>query len=345
RLVLFWSDHFSVSGPSLRERTMIPDMINGAIRSTVATSFPAMLRAVITHPAMLQYLDQSMSVGPNSEAGQAKKRGLNENLAREVLELHTLGVDAAYTQADVREFAELLTGMTFDADGFRFRPRMAEPGAETVLGTRYGRGKATLGTVEKALRDLALRPETAAHLAGKLITHFVGGPPNPGHLDQVATAYLENDGALMPVYAALLDHPAAWRGEFQKVKTPFEFIVAGFRAYGIPHKTLRQMEPRVLTRLVMRPMAAMGQPYLSASGPDGWSEDPADWITAPGLAERILWAQMMAARFGDGVEPAAFLARTLPGVASRALQRAVRRAETREDALALVLASPEFNRR
>ncbi|MEM9811626.1 MAG: DUF1800 domain-containing protein [Pseudomonadota bacterium] len=345
RLTAFWADHFAVRASSARLRVFAPDLVAQAIRPHVGGRFPDMLLAVATHPAMLDYLDQSTSIGPGSQVGQRRGRGLNENLAREILELHTLGVDADYAQKDVREFAELLTGMTFDDAGFRFRAQIAEPGAETVLGTRYGGRRAEFGAVVDALVDLALRPDTARHLAGKLIEHFVGGPPEQGHLDRVAEAYLASDGDLTVTYRALLADGAAWSPELRKVKTPFEFIVAGLRAFGVTAEDVSKLRPRELTRTVLRPLAAMGQPYMMPPGPDGWSEDPGDWISASGLAARILWARETAGRFEARQTPARFLETTLGSGVTPEVARATRRAESRADALAIVLASPEFNRR
>ncbi len=175
RLVAFWTDHFTVAanGPVLS--ALVPDLVENAIRPHVGGRFGDMLEAVTLHPAMLIYLNQVQSAGPNSVAGKRRGKGLNENLAREVLELHTLGVGAGYTQDDVRQLAELLTGLSVDKSGFTFRSRIAEPGAEVVLGKRYGGGEASLGDIRAVLADIAVHPDTARHLARKLIVHFVGG--------------------------------------------------------------------------------------------------------------------------------------------------------------------------
>jgi uncharacterized protein (DUF1800 family) len=174
RLAFFWGDHFTARGKvSVMKRATSP-YVESAIRPHVAGYFSDMLKAVIAQPVMLQYLDQKTSVGPESVAGKKKENGLNENFARELLELHTLGVGGPYSQADVTELAELLTGLTYSQDGvFGFRGEFAQPGAETVLGQSYGGGTAALSDVHAALDDLARHPATARHLAQKMAVHFV----------------------------------------------------------------------------------------------------------------------------------------------------------------------------
>ncbi|MEM8699790.1 MAG: DUF1800 family protein, partial [Pseudomonadota bacterium] len=174
RLASFWADHFSVTGKSLNRVLFVPAFEVEAIRPHIMGNFADMLVAVTRHPVMLDYLDQRVSVGPNSRAGRRREQGLNENLAREILELHTMGVGSSYAQADVRELAELLTGYTYHGEtgAFRFVENRAEPGAETVLGRTYGRGKPDPGEAEQALRDIAAHPETHRHLARKLAVHF-----------------------------------------------------------------------------------------------------------------------------------------------------------------------------
>lgn len=174
RLTRFWSDHFTVAANGPLLRMLVPDLIETAIQPHIAGRFPDMLRAVSTHPAMLVYLNQVQSVGPNSRAGKRRDRGMNENFAREILELHTLGVDAQYTQADVRAFAALLTGLSVKESGFVFRPAISEPGEHTILGKSYGERRATLAHIEEALHDLSMHPATASHLSRKLLLHFVG---------------------------------------------------------------------------------------------------------------------------------------------------------------------------
>ncbi|MEM8755262.1 MAG: DUF1800 family protein, partial [Pseudomonadota bacterium] len=205
RLVWFWADHFAVAARNLHGRALTPRFELDAIRPFVTGSFRSMLRAATTHPAMIWFLNQNGSIGPNSEAGRRSGRGLNENLAREVIELHTVGVGADYTQNDVREFAELLTGLTFEfgTGEPRFVARRAEPGAETVMGVRYGGGAADIEDIHAALDDLAAHPSTGRHIANKLARHFVSDTPSDRLVTHIETAFNRTDGRLTSVYEAL----------------------------------------------------------------------------------------------------------------------------------------------
>ncbi len=191
RLVRFWGDHFTTSSARVHPRAGPAAMREEAIRPHIAGRFADLLIAAVLHPVMLMYLSQVGSVGPNSVVGLELGRGLNENLAREVLELHTLGVGGPYTQTDVRQFAELLTGLQYSLKhGFRFGPRNAEPGAEQVLGVSYGgSGPAVLDDIHQALEDIAVHPATAAHIARKLAVHFVSDDPDPDLVAQMAAAF------------------------------------------------------------------------------------------------------------------------------------------------------------
>ncbi|MEI4486238.1 DUF1800 domain-containing protein [Frigidibacter sp. MR17.14] len=347
RLVAFWADHFTVIGRGAELRPMVLAFADEAIRPHVAGSFPAMLRAATLHPAMLVYLEQAFSVGPNSVPGK-RGRGLNENLGREVLELHTLGAGAGYDQADVRQMALLLTGLTWTPrGGMVFRPGAAEPGAETVLGRRYGGpGPARIEDIEAALDDLARRPETARHLARKLAVHFCADDPDPALVDAMAAAYAAGDGQLMPVYRALLAHPAAWESFGQKVRQPQDFLIAALRALQVPSEAVAGLDVAEANRRIFQPLRRLGQPLGEPDGPNGWPEDAAVWIHPQGLAARIDWA-MNAPRLwrDDPPEPRAFLAAALGDAADPGLATAVARAETEREAVGLVLASPAFNRR
>jgi len=345
RLVAFWADHFAIAAGNLRLRLMAPDLIHTAIRPHIGGRFDTMLKAVVTHPAMLTYLNQIQSVGPNSVAGRRRGRGLNENLAREIIELHTLGVDGGYTQQDVRGFAGLLTGLSVDQAGFRFRPGIAEPGTHAVLGKRYGGERPSLAHIEAALDDIAAHPDTGLHLARKLIVHFVGGPPPDDWARRMADEFRRSGGDLSALYAALLDDPRAWTPPFSKAKSPFEFIVSSLRAVGAGEDAIRDISARELRRGVVAPLEAMGQPLLRPPGPDGWDESPEAWITPPALAMRIRWGRELATRFLKDRDPRQFLRQALSDAASPTLEFAVNGAESRAEGNALVLASPEFNRR
>ena len=345
RLVRFWGDHFSTSAKSRQDFLLPGTLIEDAIRPHVTGRFADMLKAVTLHPGMLVYLDQVLSVGPTSRAGIKGRKGLNENLARELMELHTLGVNASYGQADVRQMAELLTGLAVDFDkGFVFEPRRAEPGAETVLGISYG-GDGT-APVLQALDDLAMRPETADHIARQLAVHFVSDQPDADLVAHIRAAYLKTGGDMMALYTALLNHPAAWVQTPAKARQPFEFIVGSLRALGVGGDAVIQASEKQFQRFVIQPMEAMGQPMLGPPGPDGWPEDAAAWINPSGLAARINWAMDMPAQLTAELPvPLDLAKRALGARAGKQLLWAVERAETIREGVGLVLASAEFNRR
>ena len=197
RLTAFWADHFTSRGDGQLWGLVQLPYVEEAVRPYVTGRFKDMLRAVMTQPLMLTYLDQHRSAGPNSPVGRTRGRGLNENLAREMLELHTLGADGPYSQTDVTELAKLLTGLTFNMErGFEFRPRLAEPGAETVLGISYGGETARLDDIFAAVDALATHPATAAHIARKLAVHFVSDMPDAGLVDALSDVFTATGGDL-----------------------------------------------------------------------------------------------------------------------------------------------------
>jgi len=347
RLTWFWADHFTVvtRNPAVRAANL--SFLDETIRPHLTGCFADMLKAVTKHPAMLLYLDQNRSIGPASPAGQRTGRGLNENHARELLELHTIGADGAYTQDDVRQTAELLTGLSFSReDGFVFRPNWAEPGAETVFQGTYGGGRASVADIDLFLEDLARHPDTARHLARKLAVHFVSDDPPADLVAELTEIYAASDGDLGQVTSALLLHPSASNVPLGKVKTPLDFVASALIAFGVRGEDIMALPPRGLRQQIMAPLSRMGQPFMRPPGPDGWPEEAAHWITPQALAQRITWAVALAQRLGGEVEdPRAFLGQTLAGLASDRLRFAVSAAETHAEGLALVLASAEFNRR
>ena len=347
RLQWFWADHFTAVAKQLPTRGLIGSYLDDAIGAHVGGRFPDMLKAVVTHPLMLTYLDQFSSVGPNSRVGKRRGVGLNENLAREVLELHTLGVGGGYTQDDVGQLAALMTGLTLNSEkGFEFRPAISEPGTKTILGKTYGGTRPRLGHVFAALEDIALRPETAAHLATKLYTHFVSNEPNPLLIEKMAAEYLRSDGELIPMYQTLIEDENSKRPTFRSAKRPFEYISSAIVALGMTGDQIIQLSSKEQIGLFWRPLQAMGQPFLSPPGPDGWSEDPKAWITPQGLATRISWSIAVANLIQNRIDdPRAFLETTLGDQAGQNLTAAVAAAEDRATGIALVLASSEFNRR
>jgi uncharacterized protein (DUF1800 family) len=351
RLVDFWTDHFTAYGKGGILVRAAPTMVEDAIRPHVAGRFEDLLFAAVTHPVMLHYLDQDRSIGPNSPLrARAAARGreglgLNENLAREVLELHTLGVEGPYTQDDVRQLAELFTGLNFNAEkGFIFRPPMAEPGAETVLGNIYGDDERGLDAIRAALSDLAAHPATHRHLAGKLAVHFVSDTPDANLVEDLTAAFATGD--LMAVYAALLDAPGAWDPVLRNAKPPFGFVTSALRALGAPADLFTGLRESHFRRAIIDPMAAMGQLWLRPAGPDGFPEEDENWFTPQGLSTRIQWAMTAPEALRLPLpDPRGFPDTALGGFATEPVRFAASAAESRSEAIGLVLSSPAFQRR
>ena len=346
RLVAFWADHFTAHGKRGVIRRATSPYIQEAIRPHIAGRFDDMLQAAVAHPVMLEYLDQSRSMGPGSKRAGKKNRGLNENLAREVLELHTLGVGGPYTQQDVRQLAELFTGLSFTPqDGFTFRKDFVEPGAETVLGTTYA-DDTTTAPIRAVLSDLAAHPATAAHLARKLAVHFVADDPDPGLLAALEAAYLETDGNLLALYEVLLNHPTAWAPELTNFKPPLDFMSSAMRSLAVPEALLMRFNEKKMRRVFAAPLTQMGQQWQRPLGPDGWPEEDAHWITPQGLAGRVAWA-MDAPEFILRVlpDPRRFVDTALGDRADDAVRFAAAAAESKPEAIGLVLMSPAFQRR
>ena len=348
RLTAFWANHFTARGGGGLLRFASPLYVDAAVRPHVTGRFAELLTACVTHPLMLDYLDQNTSVGPNSRAAKRRngRRGLNENLAREVLELHTLGVDGPYDQYDVRELAKLFTGLSATRHyGFKFRPAMTEPGAETVLGKSYG-ADGGLTTIRAVLNDLARHPATAAHIARKLAVHFVSDTPSGDLIDHIAGAYLRSDGDLMACYAAFLEHPEAWHPKATNMRPPDEFVSAALRSLGVTAQRLQQMDLAMVRKIFFRPLQLMGQPWLAPAGPDGFGEADSVWATPQGISARLDWAVTAPAQLmADLPDPRDFVHSTLGGRVPEAVQFAANTAETRAVAIGLILASPRFHRR
>ncbi|MEL6205457.1 MAG: DUF1800 domain-containing protein, partial [Pseudomonadota bacterium] len=325
RLTYFWADHFTTRGLGPIRRAGVPTYTEETIRPFVSGSFADLLKSAILHPQMLFYLDQSASVGPNSQLGLQRGQGLNENLARELLELHTLGVDGPYDQRDVRQLAELLAGLRADAVGsVTFDQRRGEPGPETVLGQDYGQRVPDLADVERVLDDLARHPATAMHIARKLAVHFVSDTPGPDLVEHVATRFRETDGALAEVYSALLEHSGAHGPDLEKIKQPWGLLATSFRAMGVPGSYLTGLRRRRVNSWILRPMADMGQRWMSPSGPDGWPEAAEDWIAPQVLAARITWAMGLPRMGFEMPEPRGFVDTALGPFASEATRFAAR---------------------
>jgi uncharacterized protein (DUF1800 family) len=336
RLVWFWSNHFCVS---LDTSVMAGGYEREAIRPHVLGRFAEMLLAAESHPAMLIYLNDNRSIGPDSVAGINRGKGLNENFAREILELHTLGVRTGYTQADVISFAKVLTGWTLrspvtdpDIGGrFVFVPRAHEPGPETILGKTYA--DTGLAQGRAVLADLARRPATARHVATKLAIHFVADDPPAALIDRLARRFRDTDGDLKEVAKTLIAAPEAWSPQQAKLKRPSEWLVAALRATG----------EAVDIRRVVGAEALLGEPLWRPPAPKGFPDDNAAWLD--GLAERLEIANAFAQRFGPLLDPMAVADAALGPLASAMTRRAIARAESRPQALVVALMAPEFLRR
>jgi uncharacterized protein (DUF1800 family) len=346
RLVRFWANHFSVTP---RLRILIPEwagMIDTAIRPHVTGRFSDMLRAAVLHPAMVRYLDQDSSVGPNSRAGRNRGLGLNENLGRELLELHTLGAGGPYSQSDVRATALLLTGHSTNQGQPAFEANRAEPGIQTVLGRRYGRMVRGPADLPALLDDLAAHPATALHLAGKLAAHVVADDPPAALVADLAAEWRASGGDLGRVASALAAHPLTLSAPPTKIRPPFDFLVAALRALGVAGDEVQGWAPNDLRRLALTPMTTMGQTWMGAPSPAGWPDTARDWLTAPNLAARIDWAMDAPARLRPALPDARdFVDLALAGGADDRLRRLVAASETNAEGVGLVLASPAFQRR
>jgi uncharacterized protein (DUF1800 family) len=360
RLTQFWTNHFAVSIDKVVVLGLAGAMEREAIRPHVTGNFSELLLAVEKHPAMLLYLDNHASIGPNSKLAQLaarrgrsskRKIGINENLAREILELHTLGVDGGYTQADVTTFAQAISGWSIGgqdmnkrlarlgADNgtpgeFLFREVFHEPGAKRLLGKSYADDGMKQG--ENMLRDLAVNPQTARHLATKLARHFIADDPPPSAVDRLTRAWVNSHGHLPAVYSALIEAPESWAQPLAKFKTPSDYIYSSYRALGIPIRDGRR---------ALQPFEALGQRNLMPGSPAGWPDTSADWDGSSALLKRIAWADVVAQRLGDARNARELAPRLLGATLSAATATAIARAESGAQALTLLLASPEFMRR
>jgi len=343
RLVVFWSNHFCISankGPLAR--MWAGAFEREAIRPHVVGRFGDMLKAVEQHPAMLFFLDNQQSLGPDSRAGQNRKRGLNENLAREIMELHTLGVGGGYSQDDVTSLARILTGWTFAGrqgllgtpGSFVFNANAHEPGAQPLLGKTYQDDGVAQG--ETALADIARHPSTAAFIAGKFARHFVADDPPPAVVARLQQAFHSSDGDLKALALALVDCDEAWQAPQTKLRSPYEFLVA---------------TGRLLSRIPEDPglylggLNLLGQPLWSPAGPNGFPDSNAAWAAPEGMKLRLDVSAQVASRIGDSVDPRQLLELAAADAASPETRQTVERAESRQQALALLLMSPEFQRR
>jgi uncharacterized protein (DUF1800 family) len=353
RLVHFWSNHFAVSA----EKPPMPALAGlyekEAIRPHVAGKFVDLLLAAEKHPAMLLYLDNTRSIGPGSDlARRANRRkpsrniGLNENLAREILELHTLGVNGGYTQDDVTTFARVITGWSVGTDKdngpfaggkpgtFFFRENLHEPGPQTLLGRTYKQPGVAQG--EAVLRDIAVRPATARFVCTKLARHFIADDPPAEVVDRLSDAYLDSDGDLAAVSRAIIESPEAWSSAFGKYKSPHEFVLSACRAFGrVPENS----------QLLIAALDLLGQPAFKPGSPEGWPDTAEQWGGADALYRRIEWSAVVGRALGAQAHPVALGDAILGPALSARTRDAIGRAESLRQGTVLLLASPDFQRR
>jgi uncharacterized protein (DUF1800 family) len=358
RWTLFWANHFTVSATKAITGTVVGPFEDEAIRPNVFGRFEDLLGAAESHPAMLTYLDQIQSIGPDSQAAMFQRRGgpngvgarfqqaalrtagLNENLAREIMELHTVGVNGGYTQGDVTEFARAMTGLSIGNEregnygAAVFRDQAHEPGARMIMGVRYDqRGKDQTNAI---LTDLAAKPQTARFICTKLARHFVADDPSPALVARLEAAWTSSKGDLAYVADTLISAPEAWDPRPAKFKTPYEFIVSSFRAAGGQPQTFQSFGP-ILT--------ALGQKPFSAPSPKGWPEDAQSWAAPDAIVKRMQFAQAFSAGAIRDRDPKMLAADALGERLTPDTAKAIARAESRQEGFALLLMSPEFQRR
>ena len=343
RLVVFWSNHFCISASKGELARMWAGAFEReAIRPHVLGRFADMLKAVEQHPAMLFFLDNQQSLGPDSRAGQNRTRGLNENLAREIMELHTLGVGGGYTQEDVTSLARIITGWTFAGrqgqlgppGSFAFNANAHQPGPQQLLGKTY---EATgLAQGEAALADIARHPSTANFIATKFVRHFVADDPPQALVARLRDVFIKTDGDLKALATALVDSNEAWQAPLTKMRSPYDFLVAS---------------GRLLARVPEDPggylnnLNLLGQPLWTPAGPNGFPDTSAAWAAPEGMKLRLDIASQMGARLGPNIDPLDLLEFAAADAASTETRKTIERAESRQQALALLLMSPELQRR
>ena len=336
RLVWFWANHFNVSLRAPGIAASAGDYVRTAIRPHVTGRFQDMLLAVMRHPAMLIYLDNAQSFGPDSMAGVQRGKGLNENLARESLELHTVTPAAGYTQADVTNYAKILTGWSVSNGanvpaGFVFRQPMHQPGEQTVLGRSFPGGEAG---GEAMLAFLANHPATHQALAAKLVRHFVADDPAPADMRRIEGVLRDTGGDLGQAAAALITLAAAW-APLAKLRSPQDYVLAALRAADLPP------DDRPDGAAVMR---GLGQPMLGAPFPIGWPDRAPDWAGPEAMMRRVDWGYGLSGRAAM-LDPAALADTALGPLLTPATATAIARAGSRRDGLTLLFTSPEFQRR
>lgn len=335
RLVMFWSNHFTVS----TQKKLVAGLVNRyeaeAIRPHVTGKFADMLLASAKHPAMGFYLDNVRSIGPDSPAGRRRDKGLNENLAREILELHTLGVGGGYTQADVIALAKIITGWGLDREQgtFAFNDRLHEPGSKTLLGVKFDEGGVSEG--ERALRMLAAHPATARHVATKLARHFIADDPPADAIARLSDIFLRSGGDLKALALALVDIKACWADPLAKMKSPYEFVLSAYRL----------TDSAARDAVLLKGLESLNYRVFSATSPAGYADTATALVSPDGLLKRIEWAHVFARTMPVTTDPQILAEQSFAPVMREDTRFVIAGAESARHGIAFVLASPEFQRR
>ena len=351
-MVDFWNNHFNIFAAKGADRWLTTAYDRDTIRPHALGKFRDLLLATAQSPAMLFYLDNWLSVSPNGAvarlAANARRRGINENYAREIMELHTLGVDGGYTQQDVREVARCFTGWTLvrprgDAE-FRFEPRLHDQGGKTVLGTRIVAGGG-MDDGTKVIDLLARHPSTARFIATKLSRRFVADDPPASLVSRAAEAFRRSDGDIRTVIRSIVESPEFYSPEAYraKVKKPLEYVASALRVTGADTKVTPQL---------LRYLGRMGEPLFLAQPPTGYPDAGTSWVSPDMLLTRMNFATDLVGNRLDGArvqstawrDTQPFVRLIAPDSLSSATRAALAETEG-PDALALLLATPEFQRR
>lgn len=335
RLVMFWSNHFTVS---VQKQNVVPFAVQyegEAIRPHVTGNFFDMLLAVVKHPAMLMYLDNAQSIGPNSMVGQRRKKGLNENLAREILELHTMGVGSGYSQNDVIALAKIITGWSMNREKyvFSFENRMHEPGTKTLLGRSFPENGMEEGV--QALRMIASHPATAKHIATKLARHFIADEPPPAAVQALADTFQKTGGNLAQVYKTLIELNDPWKTAQAKIKNPYEYVLSVCRLvnYKPDAKSLAQL------------FEALNYRVFNANSPAGYADVSSAWVSPDSLIKRIEWAKSFSQKHAPSMNPLTLAQQVFGPVMHTETAFVINGAASPQDGFAFLLSSPEFQRR
>jgi uncharacterized protein (DUF1800 family) len=350
RLVRFWSNHFTVSRTRGLIGPAIPAYENEAIRPFIFGRFEEMLLSVTQHPCMLIYLDNISSIGPNSRQGSRRGKDLNENLAREILELHTMGAQGDYTQSDVTNFAKILTGWTVARQRknpknqkvppgqFFFNLRTHEPGPQELLGKSFKQGGVNQGL--EALKYISRHPSTARFIATKLVRHFVDDAPSARDIQKIEQTFTETKGDLAAVSEALINLKSAWEMSGSKIKTPEELVISTLRA--MTTKTALKLPRR---QLLFPALKSMGQEVFRAPSPAGWPDKGEAWIAPESLTHRLEWIRAFSRQSAGDINPVDIFNQTIAPFATDDAARLIKGAPSRADGIALIFSSPAFQRR